>query len=122
MLRLLCDRRDELSRARAQALNRMHRLFLELRPGGAPVKKSTAQYKTLLAAIRPRDLAGQMRRRMAPGELAGLERLDVKLKTMKAELKTAVEAMGSHMTKHPRHRAGWRRPDPRRRRRHRPLP
>jgi Transposase len=26
VLRLLCDRRDELSRARAQALNRMHRL------------------------------------------------------------------------------------------------
>jgi hypothetical protein len=33
----LCDRRDELSRARAQALNWMHRLFLELIPGGAPV-------------------------------------------------------------------------------------
>ena len=28
VLRMLCDRRDELSRARAQALNRMHRLFL----------------------------------------------------------------------------------------------
>ena len=26
VLRMLCDRRDELSRARAQALNRMHRL------------------------------------------------------------------------------------------------
>jgi transposase len=40
MLRMLCDRRDEISRARAQALNRMHRLFLELLPGGAPVKKT----------------------------------------------------------------------------------
>jgi transposase len=39
VLRLLCDRRDELSKVRAQALNRMHRLFLELVPGGAPVKK-----------------------------------------------------------------------------------
>ena len=42
VLRLLCDRRDELSRPRAQALNRMHRLCLELIPGGAPVKKTTA--------------------------------------------------------------------------------
>src|SRR5712671_4649674 len=33
VLRMLCDRRDEISRARAQALNRMHRLFLELLPG-----------------------------------------------------------------------------------------
>jgi len=37
VLRLLCDRRDELSRARAQPLDRLHRLhrlFLELLPGG----------------------------------------------------------------------------------------
>src|SRR5215475_3854462 len=63
VLRMLCDRRDELSRARAQALNRMHRLFLELVPGGVPVKKSTAQYRALLATVRPQDLAGKTRRR-----------------------------------------------------------
>jgi transposase len=97
VLRLLCDRRDELSRARAQALNRMHRLFPELVPGGAPVKKSASQYKTLLASVRPRDLAGQTRRRMAAEELAGIDRLDVKLKAMKAELKAAVLASGSQL-------------------------
>jgi transposase len=93
VLRLLCDRRDELSAARAQALNRMHRLFAELIPGGAPVKKSAAQYRALLATVRPRDLAGQTRRRMAAEELAGIERLDAKLKAMKA----AVLASGSHL-------------------------
>jgi transposase len=97
VLRLLCDRRDELSRARAQALNRMHRLFLELVPGGAPVKKSTAQYQALLATVRPRDPAGRTRRRMAAEELADLGRLDAKLKAMKAELKAAVLASGSHL-------------------------
>ena len=97
VLRLLCDRRDELSRARAQALNRLHRLFLELLPVAAPVKKSVSQLKTLLASVRPRDPAGQTRRRMAAEELADLERLDVKLKAMKAELKTAVAATGSHL-------------------------
>jgi len=97
VLRLLCDRRDELSAARAQALNRMHRLFLELIPGGAPVKKSAAQYRALLAAVRPRDPAGGTRRRMAAEELADIERLDAKLKAMKAELKTAVLASGSHL-------------------------
>jgi transposase len=97
VLRLLCDRRDELSRARAQALNRLHRLFLELLPGGAPVKKSVSQYKTLLATVRPRDPAGKTRRRMAAEELAGLEGLDAKLKAMKAELKTAVQVTGSRL-------------------------
>ncbi len=97
VLRMLCDRRDEISRARAQALNRMHRLFLELLPGGAPVKKSTGQYKALLARVRPRDPAGKMRRRMAAEELADLTRYDAKLKAMKAELKAAVQATGSHL-------------------------
>jgi transposase len=97
VLRLLCDRRDEMSRARAQALNRMHRLFLELVPGGAPVKKSAAQYKKLLASARPRAEAGKMRRRMAAEELADVARLDAKLKAMKAELKAAVLATGSHL-------------------------
>jgi transposase len=97
VLRMLCDRRDELSRARAQALNRMHRLFLELLPGGAPVKKSVRQYQALLATVRPRDLAGKTRRRMAAEELEDLHRLDAKLKNMKTELKTAVLATGSHL-------------------------
>jgi len=97
VLRMLCDRRDELSRARAQALNRLHRLFLGLLAGGAPVKKSAGQYRTLLSTVRPRDLAGKTCRRMAAEELEDLERLDVKLKAMKAELKAAVLATGSHL-------------------------
>ena len=54
------------------------------------MKKSTAQYKALLATVRPRDVVGKTRRRMAAEELADLARCDVKLKAMKAELKAAV--------------------------------
>lgn len=36
VLRLLSDRRDELTAERRRALNRLHRLLRELRPGGAP--------------------------------------------------------------------------------------
>jgi hypothetical protein len=75
----------------------MHRLFLELLPGGAPVKKSVSQYQALLATVRPRDLAGKTCRRMAAEELEDLHRLDAKLMAMKAELKTAVLAAGSHL-------------------------
>ena len=35
-LRLLADRRDELSALRVQTVNRLHRLFAEPVPGGAP--------------------------------------------------------------------------------------
>jgi hypothetical protein len=54
VLRLLADRRDELSRSRAQGLNRLnrlnrlHRLMTELVPGGIPVKKSVPQCQVLV--------------------------------------------------------------------------
>jgi transposase len=97
VLRLLCDRRDELSRARVQALGRLHRLFLQLVPGGAATKKSTAQYATLLAGVRPRDPVGRTRRRMAAMEVADLQRLDAQLKALTAELKANVLDLGSHL-------------------------
>lgn len=61
------------------------------------MKKSASQYQALLATVRPRDLAGKTCRRMAAEELEDLERLDVKLKAMKAELKAAVLATGSNL-------------------------
>ncbi len=97
VLRLLCDRRDELSRARASALNRAHRLFGELLPGGAPVKKSTSQYQAMLSSVRPRDPAGKLRRRLLAEELTELARLDARIKALAAELKAAVLASGSHL-------------------------
>jgi transposase len=111
VLRLLCDRRDELSQARAQALNRMHRLFLELIPGGAPVKKSAAQYRELLATVRPRDLAGKTRRRRtgrhrAPGRQAQGDE-------GRAQSRGRRQRVASDG--HPWHRPSRRRADPRRR-------
>ena len=97
VLRLLCDRRDELSRARAQGLNRMHRLMAELVPGGAPVKKSITQYQALLTRVRPRDPVGRTRRRLAAEQLHELIRIEARLKMLKRELKAAVLASGSHL-------------------------
>jgi transposase len=49
VLRLLADRRDELSRSRNRTLNRLHRLLAELVPAGAPRHPSVLQAKALLA-------------------------------------------------------------------------
>src|SRR4051812_38464113 len=102
VLRLLCDRRDELSRSRVQALGRLHRLFLQLVPGGAPVKNSTAQYTALLAGVRPRDPVGRTRRRMAALEGADLQRLGAQLKDLNGGLKAHRLATGSHPGGNPR--------------------
>lgn len=80
---------------RVQIVNRLQRLLSELIPGKKKRDLSAAQAKKMLASVRPRDIAGKTRRRMAAEELADLVAVDAKLKAMKAELKTAVTARQS---------------------------
>src|SRR6266542_2674652 len=96
-LRLLVDRRDELGVARTQTLNRLHRLLLELLPGGAKKYLSAAQARELLATVRPRDIAGMTRRRLAAELITELTRTDKRIKAADAELKELVAATGSSL-------------------------
>ncbi len=94
-LRMLADRRDELARQRVQTVNRLQRLLSELLPGQRKRDLSAAQAKAMLATVRPRDIAGRTRRRIAAEEIADLVALDAKLKKIKAELKATVLERGS---------------------------
>jgi transposase len=96
-LRLLTDRRDELSHLRVQTVNRLQRLLTELIPGGAKRDLSARQAKRLLATVRPTSLVGKTIRRMATEEIADLVAVDAKLKAIKTELRAAVIARGSHL-------------------------
>ncbi len=96
-IRMLCDRRDELSRMRVQTVNRIHRLLAELVPGTKKKDLSAAQAKAILATVRPRDIAGKTRRRMVVELIEDLVRIDRRLKTMKAEQAAAVRARGSSL-------------------------
>ena len=71
-LRMLTDRRDELAHQRVQTVNRLQRLLSELLPGQRKRDLSAAQAKAMLATVRPRDIAGKTRRRMAAEEIADL--------------------------------------------------
>lgn len=51
----------------------------------------------MLASVRPRDIAGKTRRRIAAEELAELIAVEVKIKKATAELKAIVLARGSHL-------------------------
>jgi transposase len=94
---MLTDRRDELAHLRVQTVNRLQRLLSELIPGQRKKDLSALQAKAMLATVRPRDIAGKTRRRMAIEELADLVVVvvDGKLKKIKAELKAMVIARGS---------------------------
>jgi transposase len=96
-LRMLCDRREELTRLRVQTVNRLQRLLAELIPGQAKRDITALQAKAMLARVRPRDIAGQTRRRIAAEELADLVAVEAKIKKATAELKTTVNARGSRL-------------------------
>ena len=92
---MLVDRRDELGRARTQTINRLHRLLLELFPGGAKQFLSSQQARALIATIRPRDIVGKTRRRLAVELIGELEAIDKKIKAAEKDLTELVTARGS---------------------------
>jgi transposase len=96
-VRMLADRYTELSKRRIQTVNRLHRLLAELVPGTKKKDLSALQGKAILATVRPRDLAGKTRRRMAGDEIADLVRVDAQIKAIKADLKQAVSDRGSNL-------------------------
>lgn len=92
---MLVDRRDELGRARTQTINRLHRVLLELFPGGAKQFLSSHQARALIATIKPRDIVGKTRRRLAVELIGELEGIDKKIKAAEKDLKELVIARGS---------------------------
>jgi len=94
-LRMLTDRREALTRRRVQTVDRLQALLAELLPGQAKRDITTGQAKAMLAMVRPRDIAGKTRRRIAADELAELIAVEAKIKKATAELKAIVLARGS---------------------------
>lgn len=96
-LRMFVERREALTRRRVQVVDRLQALLAELLPGQAKKDITTGQAKRMLASVRPRDVAGKTRRRIAAEELAELVAVETKMKKATAELKTMVLARGSHL-------------------------
>ena len=96
-LRLLVDRRDGLGRSRTDVINRIHKLLLELFPGGAKKFLSAPQARAMLVTIRPRDIVGRTRRQLASELITELAAIDKKIKAANVQLTQLVEATGSNL-------------------------
>jgi transposase len=99
--RMLVDRREELAKQRTQSANRLQRLLAELTPGRAKKDITTGQARAILASVRPRDLVGKTRRRLAAEQLAELVVVEKKMKALTKELKVMVIASGSTLMELP---------------------
>jgi transposase len=98
VLRILVDRRRSLGEDHTRMVSQLHQLLLELIPGGAKKDLSAAQAKALLAKVRPRDLAGKTRRRVAAELIGDLERVYARKKAADKELNQLLAATGTTLT------------------------
>ena len=77
-------------------ISQLHALLLVI-PGGAKKSLSAAQAEALLATVRPRDVVGKTRRRVAAELIADLERVYARKKAADKELKELVAATGTSL-------------------------
>ena len=97
VLRVLVDRRRSLGEDHTRMVSQLHQLLLELIPGGAKKNLSAAHAKRLLATVRPRDIAGKTRRRVAAELIGDLERIHARKKAADKELRELVAATGTSL-------------------------
>jgi len=98
VLRILVDRRRSLGEDHCRMISQLHRLLLELIPGGAKTSLSAAQAKVLLGKVRPRDAAGKTRRRVCAELIADLQQVYDRSKAADKELTALLAATGTTLT------------------------
>jgi transposase len=97
VVRMLADRRDELGVTRTAVVSRLHRLLLELVPGGAKTFLSVTQARAVLATVRPRDLVGKTRRQLAAELINDLAAIDKKIKAADKQLTELLDQTGTSL-------------------------
>lgn len=101
VLRLLADRRDELTQERRRTINRLHRHLRDLIPGGAPVHLSAKTASVLITKVRPATAVDRERKRTARELLVDLRRLDQAMAQNRRRSQDAVAASGTTITELP---------------------
>jgi transposase len=90
VLHLLTKRREDLVAARTQTINRLHRLLVDLVPGGARRNLTAKRAAALLAAITPAGHAAVTRWQLAGDLIADVRQLEQRITAVEARLKAAV--------------------------------
>jgi transposase len=98
VLRLLSDRRDELTQERRRVVNRLHRLLRDLVAGGAATELSADAAATLLHRIRPTTPVDAQRKVIGRALVADLRRIDRALVDNRSRCAAAVAASGTTLT------------------------
>jgi transposase len=90
VLHLLTKRRQDLVAARTQTINRLHRLLLDLVPGGARRNLTAKRAAALLATVTPAGAPAVTRYQLAAELIADIRQLEQRIAAVEARIKAAV--------------------------------
>jgi transposase len=90
VLHLLTKRRHDLVAARTQTINRLHRLLVDLIPGGARRNLTAKRAAALLAAVTPTGQPAVTRWQLAADLIADVRQLEQRIAAVEARIKAAV--------------------------------
>jgi transposase len=98
VLRMLDERRTNLTQQRTRSVNQLHALLRELLPGGAPTELTADRAAATLARIRPNSTAERARKQVARDLIDDIRRLDAQLAANKARMAEVVAESGTSLT------------------------
>jgi transposase len=90
VLHLLTKRREDLVAARTQTINRLHRLLMDLVPGGARRNLTAKRAAALIAGVTPAGAPAVIRWQLAGELVADIRQLEQRIAAVEARIKTAV--------------------------------
>jgi transposase len=90
VLHLLTKRREDLARTRTQAINRLHRLLVDLVPGGARRNLNAKRAAALVGQVTPTGAAAVTRWELAVELIADICDLDRRIAAVNKRIKAAV--------------------------------
>jgi hypothetical protein len=122
VLHLLTKRREDLVAARTQTINRLHRLLVDLVPGGARRNLTANRAAALLSEVTPTGAPAVTRQQLAGELVADVRQLEQRIAAVEARIKTAVAQANTSLTQLFGGRSGAGGQVPWRGRRHRPVP
>jgi transposase len=90
VLHLLTKRRQDLVAARTQTINRLHRLLMDLVPGGARRNLTANRTAALLSEVTPAGAPARIRWQLAGELVADTRQLEQRIAAVEARIKAAV--------------------------------
>jgi transposase len=90
VLHLLTKRREDLVATRTQTINRLHRLLMDLIPGGARRNLTAKRAECLLAAVTPAGQPAVTRWQLATELVADIRQLEQRIAAVETRIKAAV--------------------------------